>query len=92
MARTAQIDVSKLSPGHYEVIVDEFTSSRSFEVTLAQNFFQEHAGGRSEEEFIRDVFRFLLSREPKESILERFDIADISTYFPEFEKEIGRLM
>jgi hypothetical protein len=33
------------------------------------------------------VFQFLLEREPKESILRRFDVTVISRYFPEFERE-----
>lgn len=38
--------------------------------------------------FIRRCFEFLLEREPKESILSRFDVTDIGSYFPEFEREI----
>jgi hypothetical protein len=34
------------------------------------------------------AFRFLLDREPKESILGRFDVTAISRYFPEFEREL----
>jgi len=30
----------------------------------------------------------LLDREPKESILRRFDVTEISRYFPEFEREL----
>jgi hypothetical protein len=30
----------------------------------------------------------LLDREPKESILRRFDVTVISRYFPEFEQEL----
>jgi hypothetical protein len=32
----------------------------------------------------------LLEREPKESILGRFDLPVIGTYFPGYEAEIGR--
>ena len=35
-----------------------------------------------------DDIRFLLDREPKESILGRFDVTVISRYFPEFEREL----
>jgi hypothetical protein len=30
----------------------------------------------------------LLDREPKESILGRFDVAVISRYFPEFDRDL----
>jgi hypothetical protein len=39
------------------------------------------------ERCLEPAFQFLLDREPKESILRRFDIAAISRYFPEFERE-----
>jgi hypothetical protein len=39
--------------------------------------------------FVRAAFAFLLDREPKESILRRFDVTVIARYFPEFEETIG---
>jgi len=46
-------------------------------------------GGKMEpEELVRHSFEFLLEREPKESILGRFDLSVIGRYFPEFEREI----
>ena len=44
----------------------------------------------SPERFIRACFGFLLAREPKESIMARFDVSVIGRYFPEFEGEIAR--
>jgi hypothetical protein len=37
---------------------------------------------------IEAAFRFLLDREPKESILRRLDITVISRYFAEFERAL----
>ena len=45
-------------------------------------------GTQTPEHCIEAAFQFLLDREPKESILRRFDIAVISRYFPEFEREL----
>jgi hypothetical protein len=45
-------------------------------------------GGHSPERCIEAAFRFLLDREPKEAILRRFDVTVISSYFPEFEREL----
>lgn len=50
------------------------------------------AGRASPEDCIRAAFAFLLDREPKESILSRFDVTVISRYFPEFDAEIGRYL
>ena len=41
------------------------------------------------ETLVRTTFEFLLEREPKESILPRFDIAVIGRYFPEFRERIS---
>jgi hypothetical protein len=41
-------------------------------------------------DLVRRSFEFLLRREPKESILESFDLTVISRYFPDYETEIGR--
>jgi hypothetical protein len=35
------------------------------------------------------VFQFLLDREPKVSILRRFDVTGISRYFPEFRRYLS---
>jgi len=36
------------------------------------------------------TFEFLLEREPKESILSRFDLRVIARYFPEYDDEVRR--
>jgi hypothetical protein len=39
---------------------------------------------------VRRTFEFLLEREPKESILRRFDLAAVERYYPEYPGEIAR--
>lgn len=45
-------------------------------------------GARSPEDLVTRSFEFLLAREPKESILPRFDVTAIGRYFPEYERTI----
>ena len=60
-------------------------------VTLTRADFQRLASsGESPESLVRRSFEFLLAREPKESILKAFAVADIGRYFPEFEAEITK--
>ena len=47
-------------------------------------------GATDPEDLVRRSFAFLLAREPKESILGRFDLPLIGRYFPEYEREIRR--
>jgi hypothetical protein len=37
---------------------------------------------------VTESFRFLLEREPKESIMRTFDLSVIERYFPEYRDEI----
>jgi hypothetical protein len=50
------------------------------------------AGKHTPERCLNAAFRFLLDREPKESILKRFDVRIIGRYFPEFERELPRYL
>ena len=40
------------------------------------------------EELVQRSFVFLLEREPKESILRKFNLKEITYYFPEYEQSI----
>ena len=69
----------------------ESDSESTHHVTLKQEDYARLTGGKTEpEELVRRSFEFLLEREPKESILKRFDLSVISRYFPEYEREIQK--
>ena len=77
-------------PLGFDVAVREDGSETSHEVTVAMAEFERLSRrGESPEQFIRRCLEFLLEREPKESILPRFDVSVIARYFPEFEREIS---
>ena len=66
-------------------------SQKSYRVTLKKPDYDRIAAGKVEPaELIRRSFEFLLEREPKESILARFDLPVIGRYFPEYECEMER--
>jgi hypothetical protein len=73
----------------FDVDVREGGSTSHHDVTLSRSDLEELGMGSSPEDFIRRSFEFLLEREPKESILSRFDISQIGTYFPEFKRQGG---
>jgi hypothetical protein len=76
-----------MSTFHVTVRDDESTSEHDVTVS-ASDYERLGAKYRTPEEFVRACFEFLLEREPKESILPRFDISVISKYFPDFETSI----
>ena len=60
-----------------------------YEVTVDREYWKKLTDGKTEpNELVRKSFEFLLEREPKEAILKKFNLKVISTYFPEYEKEI----
>ena len=75
----------------FAVEVREGRGSSRHTVTLDPALLARLAGGADAkgETFVHAVFEFLLEREPKESIMSRFDVSVVSRYFPEFETEIA---
>ena len=56
------------------------------EVTISD--LQRLAPGSSVEDLVTRSFEFLLEREPPRSILRKFSLSDIDTYFPEYPRAI----
>jgi hypothetical protein len=87
----AKIAVEKVDASHFRVRVIDAGSESVHQVTLDPKDLARFAGAPVEPEvLIRKSFEFLLEREPKESILSRFDLSVISRYFPEYEREIKK--
>ena len=75
------------------MIVREETGETRHDVTMSRETCERLTAGKVTPERCLDAaFRFLLDREPKESILGRFDVTVISRYFPEFERELPRYL
>ncbi|MGH6827590.1 MAG: hypothetical protein ACREFW_01610 [Rhizomicrobium sp.] len=73
----------------FEVAVRQSGSETRHRVTMDKKTWDRLGEGRhAPEDCIKASFRFLLDREPKESILAGFDVALISRYFPEFERDL----
>ena len=93
--KMAEIIVETLSSSSggaiFQVTVRDETSQSKHRVRMSHDYHQKLANGKTPEEFIKTSFEFLLSKEPKESILSEFDLPKISTFFPEFEEEIKKM-
>lgn len=91
MNAKATIEVEMVKEGALRVKVSEGQSQSSHDVTVPHDYYQKLTGGRvSVNELVKRSFEFLLEREPKESILKRFDLQVINRYFPEYEREIKK--
>ncbi len=86
------IEVRRTSDGDplaFDVIVREGGTQTRHQVTMARATCERLTAGRhTTEACVEAAFRFLLDREPKESILKHFDVTVIARYFPEFEREL----
>lgn len=82
---TPRIDIEGLHLGQYRVTVPGATTTRH-EVGLADAYRLQLTGeAATAEELLRASFAFLLEREPNTSILSRFELPLIASYFPEYE-------
>jgi hypothetical protein len=89
----AEIDVERV-PGDAEadeflVTVSEGDTRTEHRVTMCTPPPGAARHFSSSEAFVEASFRFLLAREPKESILSSFEIREIGRYFPEWEEEVA---
>lgn len=83
-----EIDVEPRGTAAFRVTVREGGGSTTHDVTDEEDAVGRLGEGADGRAFVEAAFRFLLDREPKESILGRFDLRVISRYFPEFEERI----
>jgi hypothetical protein len=91
----AEIEVTRSHEGADEltltVRVVEGGSRTEHLVTVTRSDLDRLADpNEGAEDFVRRCFQFLLEREPKQSILPRFDLSVIGSYFPDFEEVIRR--
>jgi len=93
MATITVRQIGSTEPMEFAVEVRERGGQTRHRVTMTRATHTALCGSHaSPEQCIRAAFAFLLDREPKESILERFDVTVISRYFPEFATELGKYL
>jgi hypothetical protein len=86
------IDIRRMEgddPLAFEVTVRDEDGVTRHHVTISDETYERlSSGAHTPERVVAAAFRFLLDREPKESILRRFDLAVIAHYFPDFAREL----
>jgi len=87
----ADIRVDPEGNDRFRVTVREGAGQTVHHVTVPAPYLARLTAGQvAADEVVRRSFEFLLEREPKESILETFDLPVIGRYFPEYERELKR--
>ena len=73
------------------VTIGDDPGATNYAVTVSGETVRELAAGEAEPtRLVEESFRFLLEREPRESILRTFELPLICRYFPEYEDQIRR--
>lgn len=86
----AEIDVERSGEDTFRVEIRQGGKPSVHQVTATAEQLERYGGGDDPEGLIRASFRFLLEREPAESILSRFELPVIERYFPEYPQEIRK--
>lgn len=84
----ADVTVTEAGPGAFEVVVVEGSSTSNHRVTVGSNDLEGLPTDIPTADLVEASFRFLLDREPKESILREFELGVITRYFPEYREKI----
>lgn len=86
------IEVEQLSdesPMRFLVTLRDDAGEARFEVTMRQADMAHYLGQDCPPaRCVEAAFAFLLDREPRQAILQRFDLSVIPTYFPEFAEKL----
>jgi hypothetical protein len=70
---------------------DDDGSGTVHEIDVSDADWERFGGGyENREQLVEASVRFLLEREPKESILRAFGLRDIARYFPEYGEMFSR--
>ena len=83
-----KITVAASGQDVYRVTLEEGESRTTHDVTVTADDVERYASGASVEQLVEASFRFLLEREPKESILSRFPLPVIERYFSDYPVKI----
>jgi hypothetical protein len=75
---------------HCTVTLGDDERATTHEVTVDREVLEDLAPGATPEELVRVSFEFLLEREPRESIMRRFELPIIGRFFGDFRDEMLR--
>lgn len=87
----AAIEITPIGSAEFQVEVTDDEGTSTHRVTVPAGY-PDRLGmpdGVALQDLVRESFRFLLEREPKEQILRTFELDAIESYFPDYPDQIG---
>jgi len=90
--KDAKIIVRPIDPNTFEVTVEGSTTT-THHVTVSTAYYEKLSDQKvTPERLVELSFQFLLERESNTSILSRFELSIIGSYFPEYEAIIKQML
>ena len=77
---------------HFNIEVTDKNGFASYRVTMDRDFIIRIGANYEPELVVRKSFEFLLSKEPKEKIMEEFDLTIITQFFPEYITTLEKML
>jgi hypothetical protein len=90
LTKVPNVSVTRKADSIYRVTIEEGGTRTDHDVTVTDKHVSRYAPDSTAERLIEASFEFLLEREPKESILTRFELPVIERYFPEYARTIAK--
>ncbi len=75
---------------HFLVTISDEKGQSQHNVHVDKDFLMRIGQDHNPEKVVKSSFEFLLERQPKEAILQEFDITTISHFFPDFIPELEK--
>ncbi len=69
-------------------LLEDDTNLGEYVVTMTGDEYRKYGGAEEPDEVVQASLRFLLDREAPEMILDRFTLAQIEGYFPEYPDKL----
>ncbi len=71
----------------FDVTIVDQESESEHTVKLSENYYQQLTNGSiSPQELVHETFQFLLNKEPKEQILDSFNLRQVQRYYSDYER------
>lgn len=77
---------------HFNIEIIDQNGFSSHRVTMDRDFIMRIGANYQPELVVRKSFEFLLSKEPKEKIMEEFDLTVITHFFPEYIPTLEKML
>jgi hypothetical protein len=87
------VRVTQTKPSYkFNVRIEEGDTATEHSISMSRSFCNDFKTEAEPRVVVEESIRFLLENEPKENILKEFDITIISYHFPDYLKQLKKVL